>query len=242
LIRYIIIVLKQMRSLIMKLSEDTVQVLKNFSGINQSLLFKEGNVLKTISPLRTIYVEATVGETFTKEFAVFDLNKLLAKVSLYKDAHLSFNDDRVTISTENKKKSDYIKYCSPKVIVSPPEKNITLGDVDCSFSLSEEDLDWMRKSAGISGSPNFIFESDGNNVSFIATDVKDDAADRSAIEIGNVENGNKFKVVMKAENFKLLDGSYDVNISKKGLAQFKHKKIPITYYIAVEVASSTFGE
>ena len=223
----------------MKLSENTVTVLKNFSSINQSLQFKSGNVLKTISPLKTIFVEATVGENFPKEFALYDLNKLLAKVSLYKDAELSFDDDKINISQN--KKSDYIKYCSPKVIVTPPEKSIVFNDPDCSFTLSHEDLEWMRKSAGISGSPNFIFESDGSTIFFIATDVKDDSADQSKIEIGTGDN-TKFRVVMKAENFKLLDGSYDVAIAKKGLAQFKHKTIPITYYIAIEAANSTFGE
>jgi len=226
----------------MKLSDDTVTVLKNFSSINQSLLFKSGNTLKTISPLKTIFVEATVGESFPKEFALSDLNKLLAKVSLYKDAELAFDDDKINISTENKKKSDYIKYCSPKVIVTAPEKPITFGDPDCSFSLSQEDLDWMRKSAGISGSPNFVFESDGSTIQFIATDVKDDSADQSKIEIGSVTDGKTFKVVMKVENFKLLDGSYDVAIAKKGMAQFKHKTVAITYYIAIEAAASTFGE
>jgi hypothetical protein len=225
----------------MKLSDDTVNVLKNFSGINQSLQFKAGNTLKTISPLRTIFVEATVSETFPKEFALYDLNKLLAKVSLYKGAELSFDDDKINIATDNKKKSDYIKYCSPKVIVVPPEKNISLGEADCSFSLSQEDLDWMKKSAGISGSPNFVFESDGETVHFIATDVKDDSSDQSKIEIG-AGNGSKFKVVMKVENFKLMDGSYDVSIAKKGLACFKHKTVAITYYIAIEAANSTFGE
>jgi len=224
----------------MKLSDDTVTVLKNFSSINQSLLFKSGNTLKTISPLKTIFVEATVGENFPTEFALYDLNKLLAKVSLYKDADLAFDDDKINISAN--KKSDYIKYCSPKVIVTPPEKPITFGNPDCSFSLSQEDLDWMRKSAGISGSPNFVFESDGSTIFFIATDVKDDSADQSKIEIGTVEDGKPFKVVMKVENFKLLDGSYDVEIAKKGLAKFKHKTVDITYYIAIEAASSTFGE
>lgn len=225
----------------MKLSEGTVQILKNFSGINQSLQFKAGTTLKTISPLKTIFVEATIGENFPKEFALYDLNKLLAKVSLYKDAELGFEDDKLTINTENKKKSDFIKYCSPKVIVTPPEKAITFGAPDCSFSVSEEDLDWMRKSAGISGSPNFVFESDGTTINFIATDVKDDSADQSKIEIGTGD-GKEFRVVMKVENFKLLDGSYDVAIAKKGLAQFKHKTIPITYYIAIEAAASSFGE
>ena len=222
----------------MKLSENTINVLKNFSSINQSLQFKKGNVLKTISPLRTIFVEASVDETFGEEFALYDLNKLLAKVSLYKDADLDFGADKVSI--KDKKKSDYIKYCSPKVIVTPPEKSITLGAPDCSFELSKEDLDWMRKSAGISGSPNYVFESDGEVITFTATDVKDDAADQSKIEIGEGD-GKKFKVVMKVENFKLLDGSYEVSIAKKGLAMFKHKTVNITYYIAIEAASSTFA-
>ncbi len=225
----------------MKLSEGTVAILKNFSTVNQSLQFKAGNTLKTISPLKTIFVEATVDENFPKEFALYDLNKLLAKVSLYKEAHLGFDDDKINISTENKKKSDYIKYCSPKIIIVPPEKSISIGEADCSFSLSQEDLDWMKRSAGISGSPNFIFESDGETIQFVATDVKDDSADQSKVEIG-AGDGTKFRVVMKVENFKLMDGSYDVAIAKKGLAQFKHKSIPIVYYIAIEAASSTFGE
>lgn len=225
----------------MKLSEDTVNVLKNFSGINQSIQFKSGNTLRTISPLKTVFVEATVAETFPREVSVYDLNKLLAKVSLYKDAELNFADDKLHITTSTKKRNDAISYCSSKVIITPPEKPISIGTPDCTFSVSEEDLDWMRKSAGISGSPNFVFESDGSVITFTATDVKDDAADQSTIEIGQ-GNGSKFKVVMKVENFKLMDGSYDVSVAKKGLAQFKNKTTPITYYIAIEAAASTFGE
>ena len=185
----------------MKLSDNTVNILKNFSSINSGIQFKEGDTLKTISEQRTIFVEATVDETFPKEFAIHDLNKFLAKISLYKEAHLSFGDDRINISTENKKRS-----------------------------------------AGISGSPHFVFESDGSTIYFIATDVKDDSADQSKIEIGTVEDNKKFRVVMRAEHFKLIEGSYDIEIAKKGLSRFKHKTANVTYYIAIEAGSSTFGE
>lgn len=226
----------------MKLSDSTVQVLKNFSSINQSLQFKSGNVLKTLSPLKTIYVEATVGENFPKDFALYDLNKLLAKISLYKEAELAFGEDRLNISTENKKKSDFIKYCSPQIIVAPKDgKSIQFDDPFCSFTLSSEDLEWMRRSAGISGSPNFVFESDGEVITFMATDVADDSADQSKIEIGTGD-GKVFRVVMKVENFKMMEGSYDVSIVKKGLAQFKHKTVSINYFIAIEAKDSSFGE
>lgn len=226
----------------MKLSEDTVNILKNFSVINQSLQFKSGNVLKTLSSMKTIYAEATVSENFQKDFALYDLNKLLAKISLYKEAELSFGEDRLNISTENKKKSDFIKYCSPQIIVAPKDgKSIQFDNPFCSFTLSSEDLEWMRRSAGISGSPNFIFESDGEVITFMATDVADDSSDQSKIEIGTGD-GKIFRVVMKVENFKMMDGSYDVSIAKKGLAKFAHKSAPITYYIAVEAKDSKFGE
>lgn len=224
----------------MKLSENTIDILKNYSSINQGLLFRQGNVLKTISPLKTIFVEATINETFPQTFALYDLNKLLAKISLYgDDAELDFTSDRLIIKTPSKKRSDHIKYCSQQVIVAAPEKSINPTPTKCSFTISEEDLVFMRKSAGISGSPNFVFESDGTKVEFDATDVKDDASDQSKTEIG-VGNGTKFKVVMKAENFKMIDGSYDVSVSN--LAAFSHKTLPIKYYIAIEAAASTFGE
>jgi hypothetical protein len=224
----------------MKLSDETIAILKNFSTINQSLQFKNGNVLKTISPLKTIFAEATVTEQFPSTFALYDLNKLLAKISLYKDADLGFGADRLTIATSDNKKSDSIKYCSEKLITVPPEKSITLSDPDCEFSLSQEDLEWMRKSAGISGSPNFVFESDGTTITFMATDLKDDSSDQSKIEIGTSDK--KFRVAMKVENFKMMDGSYDVAVSSKGMARFKNKNVDITYFIAIEAANSKFGE
>ena len=117
----------------MKLSDNTIDVLKNYSTINQSLLFRQGNVLRTISPLRTIFVEATVDETFPETFALYDLNKLLAKISLYEDAELDFSTDRLSITTQKKKRSDHIKYCSPQVIVAPdPNKSIIPAAAKCS--------------------------------------------------------------------------------------------------------------
>lgn len=225
----------------MKLSDNTINVLKNFSSINQSLLFKQGNLLRTISPLKTVYVEARVEEDFPQDFAIYDLNKFLAKLSLYKDAELSYGTDKVNFATNDSKRKDYIKFSSPKVITTPPDKGVTLGDVAVEFTLSESDLEWMKKSAGISGSPNFIFESDGSKIYFVATDIKDDAADESRGEIGD-GNGSTFKVVMKVDNFKMINGSYDVSIAKKGVAKFKHQSIDLNYFIAIEASASTFGE
>jgi hypothetical protein len=224
----------------MKLSAETIEVLKNFSGINQSLLFKEGNSLSTMSNIKTILASADIAESFPKEFAIYDLNKFLAKHSLYKDCNLVFEDDRVVFKSQDNRRSDYIKYCSPKVITSPQsDKKLSVGDPDCTFDLSQTDLDWQRKSAGISGSPHFVFKSDGKQISLISTDVKDNSSDVSETKIAD-GNGSVFEVVMKVEYFKMLDGDYSVEISRRGLARFTHKTRNVVYYVAIESAQSKF--
>lgn len=223
----------------MKLSAETIEVLKNFSTINQSLLFKEGNELTTISNIKTILTTAKIAETMPREFAIYDLNKFLAKLSLYKDCTLEFEEDRVVFKSADKRRSDYIKYCSPKVIVAPPEKKLDVSNADCAFDLSNEDLEWQRKSAGISGSPNFIFKSDGDRISLISTDVKDNSSDVSETEIAK-GNGSKFEVVMKVEYFKMIEGDYRVEISSRGLSKFTNKNRDIVYYVAIEAAQSKF--
>ncbi len=223
----------------MKLSPETVEVLKNFSVINQSILVKPGNVLNTISPIRTVLAKAEVDEKFTTEFAIYDLNKFLAKLSLYKECDLQFDSDKVNFCSLDGKRKDYIKFCSPGVIVTPPDKVLSIGTPDYSFELSKSDIDWQKKSAGISGSPYFVFKSDGKKISFVSTDVDDNSSDYSSTEIADGD-GSKFEVVVKVDYFKILDGSYNVEISKKGLSKFTHTERKVEYFIAVESAKSKF--
>lgn len=221
----------------MNLSPETIEILKNFSTINQSLLFKEGSSLQTISPLRTVLASADISEHIPSEFAIYDLNKMLAKLSLYKDCNLEFKEDRVVF--KNGRRSDYIKHCSTKVIVTPPDKKLSIASPDYSFDLTQEDLDWQRKSASISGSPNFVLESNGDKIYLVSTDVKDDSSDRSSTEIGEGD-GRSFSIVMKVETLKMIEGDYSVEVSKRGLSKFTHKTKKVEYFIAIEAAQSKF--
>lgn len=225
----------------MKLSSATLDVLKNYATINQSILINKGNSLSTISNMKTVFSSVDVEEDFPVECAIYDLNKFIAKIALYgEDCDISFEEDRVVFTSADKRRSDNIKYASPKAIVHPDSnKKITIGTADCTFDLTEKDLEWQRKSASISGSPNFIFKSDGKKVYLSSTDVKDNSSDYSKTEIGK-GNGNTFEVVMKVEYFKLMNGDYQVDISKRGLAQFTNKSNKVVYYIAIESAQSKF--
>jgi len=221
----------------MKLSETTIEILKNFSTINQSLLFKKGSVLRTITQTKTVLGIAEIEESIPSDFAIYDLNKFLAKLSLYKDCNLEFKEDRVIFTSEDGRRSDYIKYCSPQVITSV-EKTLVMNDPDYEFILSQEDLLWQRKSAGISGSLHLVFRGDGKKIYLQSTDIKDDSSDLSSTEIAKTKG--KFVCVIKVENWKMMDGSYKVNISKKGLVKFTHSDIDLEYFVAIESALSTF--
>ena len=54
----------------MKLSSKTIELLKNFSSINQSILFKEGSKLRTISVMKNILAEATSTVASAKMFFI----------------------------------------------------------------------------------------------------------------------------------------------------------------------------
>lgn len=218
----------------MKLSEETIEILKNYATINQGLVVKPGSELRTITPSRTVLAISRVAESFPVSFCMYDLNKFLAKISLYRDAELDFQKDRIVIKSADGKRTDYIKYSSPEIVKGPPDKDIDFEEPDYEFSLSQEDLIWQRKSAGISGSENFVFRGDGKHIYLQSNTMKDDSSDLSSTVIGDTDG--TFSCVLQVGNFKLLDGSYDVKIrgGDKALIKFKHTTKDVEYYVAVE--------
>lgn len=221
----------------MKLSSQTVNVLKNFSTINQGLLFKKGKVLSTMSAQKNILSEATIPDEIPQDFGVYNLNEFLSVLSMYPDADIAV--DGVNIKFANGRKSTAYRATDASMIVTPPEKKITLPSVDVSFSLSEEDLEWIQKTSAVLGSPNVSVESDGTDVNMVAFDATNDSAHVSSLKI-EVPSTGKYKLIFKTENLKLIPGSYVVEISSKGIASFKNTKDNIQYWIATE-AGSNYG-
>lgn len=222
----------------MKLSESTIEILKNYSTLNQGILFRKGSELNTITTGKTILSYARLVESFPFDFAIHDLNRMLAKMSLYKDAELEFEQEHLVIKSSDGRRSDRIRYASPKGITAiPPDKRMTMDDPEHEFTLSQEDLLWQRKSAGISASPFMVFRGDGKNIHLQSNDVKDDTSDLSSTIIAKTDK--TFIYVMKVENWKMLEGSYKVKLKPK-LANFVHVDKPVEYYVAVESTLSTF--
>lgn len=224
----------------MKLSNETLNVLKNFAGINSGLEFKAGNKLSTISSTKTVLAKATLKDDFPQDFCIYDLNKFLSVHSLYKDTELGF-EDRHVIFKSGRSKTKYTT-TAKNMIVSAPEKELKIPSIDASFKLTEEDLVQALKNASVLGSPNLSFESDGSKIFITSFNAKDDSADVNTIEIGSSIDNKKFKAVFLTENFKMIHDTYNIDISKGGLAHFKNDAGDLEYFIAIEAKDSKFGD
>lgn len=217
----------------MKIDTNTVNVLKNFAKINPSIVVQEGNVLKTISPSKTIMAKAKVGTEFTKRFAIYKLDEFIALLSTFTDPNLRFEDKLVYIS-EDRRTSHYT-YADESTVTKAPDREINLPSVDVTFTLKETDLREVEKAAGILSLPEIAVVGDGSKVSLVATDSKNPSSKDFTIEIGDTDKA--FKAIFKSENIKIIPGDYEVSISSKGISHFSGSDVE--YFIAVE-QNSTF--
>ena len=216
---------------IMKLSESTITILKNFASINQSILVKSGNKLRTISVMKNILAEAEVEETFEKDFAIYDLNQFLNGLSLHQEPELDFSNDSHVVIREGKRRVKYF-FADPEVIVSPPEKEISLPSRDICFQLEHSQLDKLKKAAAVYQLNDLSVIGDAGVIRLVVRDKKNDTSNEYSIIVG--ETDQEFVYNFKVENLKIIPTNYDVVISSKLLSQFTNERYNIKYYIALE--------
>ena len=188
----------------MQLSEKTISLLKNFSGINQSILFKEGNKLRTISVMKNILAEVQVDEEFERDFGIYDLNQFLNSMSLFKDPQLDFKNESYVTIREGNTRSKYF-FADPAVIVTPPDKSITLPSEDVAFSLNTQQLDKLLKAAAVYGVPDLSVVGEGGVIKLVVRDKKNDTSNDFNIVVG--ETNDTFTLNFKVENIKVLPGA-----------------------------------
>ena len=221
----------------MKLSDSTLSLLKNFSTINQSILFKQGSKLRTISVMKNILAEATISEELPQDFGIYDLGQFLNGLALHNNPELNFEDESYVIIKEGRSRSKYF-FADPNVIITPPDKPITLPSEDVTFDLSTDQLDKLLKAAAIYQLPDLSVVGENGVVRIVVRDKKNDTSNDFAITVG--ETSDVFNFNFKVENIKIIPGTYEVVVSQKLLSRFTAKNYDLTYYIALE-PDSTFG-
>ena len=216
----------------MKLSDKTINILKNFTTINPSLHVKSGNLISTISIHKTIMAKARVEETFDTPFTIFELSKFLGVISLFNDPDFEFKDKQVKISS-GKQYINYT-YADPSMVVTPPDKDIELPTTDVEFDITNSDLTRLLRSVSVLQLPEIAVVGEEGKIFVKAVNSKDISKDSFAVEVG--DTNQNFKFYIKNENLKLINTDYNVKITSRGLAQFNSPEV--TYWIAVESNSS----
>ena len=223
----------------MKLNQNTTDILTNFAGINTNILIKEGNELSTISTMRNIFAKATITDQFTKEFGIYDLNQFLSIMSSVNKPELSFKDKHLEVFNEGAPKNNKkLWYSDASVIVSPTYKEVNMPEADVTFSLTESNYKDLSKDALILQVPDLaLIGTKGGDIVLKVFDKKNDTSNSSTIVVGENATAD-YTFYFKVENMKMLDGDYDVSVSSKSISHFKHKKLPIEYWIALEPDST----
>ena len=220
----------------MKLSDNTLNILKNFAGINNSILVKQGTQLRTMSVAKNILAEAQIGEEFPRDFAIYDLNQFLNGLGLHQDPDMDFSPDSYLSIREGKRRVKYF-YADPNVIISPPDKEITLPSEDVHFQLESTSLDKLLKAAAVYQLPDLSAVGGDGVVKLVVRDKKNDTSNEFAVVVG--ETDKVFSFNFKVENIKIIPGAYDVVVSSKLLSRFTNSQHDLKYYIALE-PDSTF--
>jgi len=222
----------------MKLSKSTLDILKNFSNINQSICFKEGTELSTLSIQKNILSRAVVEEQFPKSFAIYDLSEFLSGLTLFDDPEFSFDNDNYVIIKDKKNSSRYF-FADPSTIVTPPENRVELPSKDVCFTVAWSDISNVIKAASIYQIEDLAVVGDGASIKLVVRDKKNDTSNSYAVDVGRTDKNFSFN--FKVENLKLLPGNYEVVISRSNASLFRDSNKDLEYLIALEPDSKYEG-
>jgi len=222
------------------ISQETLNILKNFASINSNLHVKPGQTLTTISPSSTILAEAKVNENFDTEFGIWDMAKFLSTISLFKDPEFIFEDTHVTIMSTGSNASVKYFYSDPQLLTKV-EKKITMPKIAVSFDLNSNNLSSILKAASVLQAPDMCVESCDDGICVRVCDKKDPTAHSWSLVVGENKKDLNFSFWFKVEYMKMLPGDYHVHFAEKRVAKFEGTSIPVNYWVPMESDSSIKG-
>ena len=224
----------------MELSDRTLNVLKNFSGINQNLIIRSGNTIRTISEARNVLGTAIVDEQFPRDFGIYDLNEFIGVLGLVDTPRLKFRDEYVTVG-DSVGRSKVKYFFSAEDTLTTSKKDITMPDPDVSFVLTNDMLNKLKRAASTLGHNEVSITGKDGILSLSVVDSQNSTSNTFSIDVdGEFKPDVNFNFIISIGNLKILPGDYEVQISSKLITQFKNKEVNVTYWIALE-KSSTFG-
>jgi len=222
----------------MKISEQTFDVLKNFSMINPSISVKAGNVLRSVSEAKNILAKAIIPDSFPKDFAIYELNQFLGLASLFEEGEYDFEDDDKAVFIKQGKHASRYQFVDSSMVTAAPEKELDLPTAEVTFKLDWSDLKKIINAANQLELPEIVVRGAKGKVTLVATDSKNPASNEFTQDL-DIATDAKYQFIFKVENFKFMEQDYKVTISSKGISHFKGEVAE--YWVATESGSKYDG-
>lgn len=224
----------------MKLTDTTLNILKNYATINPNIVINEGNTLKTISVARNVLSSAETTESFPQTFGIYDLNEFLNVLSLVDSPNLKFETDYVVVGDATGRSSVKYFFSDPEMLTSPG-KDINMPDAEVKFTLDTDTLGKVKRAAAALGHESISVTPATGAVCLTVTDTEDTTSNTFSIEVeGTYPEGVDFNFILNVGNVKVINEDFEVEISSKLISKFTSKQSPTEYYIALE-KSSVYG-
>lgn len=226
----------------MKLTKDTLQLLKNFASINSNLIFEKGNTIYTNSPHMTLIASAQVEETFdvpSDGFGIYNLNEFLTTLTLFNEPELEFQDKSVIVK-EGKTSIKYLPVEDVSILsikTKDKRKDIKVPPANVEFSISQAEVVAFNKAASILGTTDVSFVGDGKNIKIVVHNKKNLSSNKYEHVVGETSDRFSFNVLL--DNLKMLPLDYDVALCN-GMGKFEAVDRKLSYIFAIE-KDSTFA-
>jgi hypothetical protein len=224
----------------MKLTDNTRLILKNFTGINEGLVFVPGKVQKTIDSNMTIMATATLEEEFPVKAPIIELAKLLQNIDAFESHNIAFEKTRLVITNDANTKHYSCPYGSEKIIKTPPDKTLPLENAKTPIELSKDQLASLLKFSSINNLPFISFSGDEKGTYAMAWDPgsvgsNNEEYSKFRLNLGTNTHKEKWQETFKAERLiKILSSSYKIKFVHGHLGLFEGTDLNIVYTIASE--------
>lgn len=225
----------------MELTENTLNVLRNFSSINSNFVVRSGNNIKTMTEARNVVSSATLNQEFPTDFGIYDLNEFLGVLSLVDKPTLAFKEEFVTVSDSTGRSKIKYFFSDPDILTAPTS-DVRMPATDVSFTLDADTLTRLKRASAALGHTSLSVEPDEGSLKLSVFDDNNSTSNTySTIVPGEYPADVEFKFIFNISNLKVISGDYNVGISSKLVSHFGHSVEDINYWIALEKTSEWKG-
>jgi len=220
----------------MELSDSTLQVLRNFSGINGNILVEEGNVIRTVAESRTVFAKASLDQSFPRSFGIYDLREFLNVLGLVDSPILGFEEHHMRLSDQTGRSNINYWYADESILTTAKSKDLPPLTEDAWFTLTQSDFAKIKQAGAVLDLPDVVATIDSGVMKLTVCDAQ--SSNTFSIAVDGASNFPDMNLIFKIDNLRMIDdGNYRVTVSNKRISHFENTESNIEYWVALQKES-----